>query len=260
MGSAPKKSTSSKAGSAKAGPAKSVEAEAAPQGRWRRLWFWTKRALAGFGGLVLALTLIYAFVPVSTTLYMIGERIRLGGIERDWVGGDDIAPVMFRSVVAAEDANFCLHWGFDMAAIRDAVDRGANRGASTLSQQTVKNVFLWQGRSWVRKALEASITPVVELIWTKRRILVVYLNIAEFGEGIFGVEAAAQHYFGVSAAELSAVQAARLAAVLPDPKRWNPAKPTSYLRRRANSIVDGAATIQVDGRASCFEPRAASKD
>ncbi len=125
---------------------------------------------------------------------------------------------MARSVVAAEDANFCLHWGFDMAAIRKAIDEGGNRGASTISQQVVKNVFLWHGRSWLRKAMEAAITPVVELVWSKRRILEVYLNVAEFDTGVFGVQAAAQHYFGVSAADLSAVQAARLAAVLPDPK------------------------------------------
>ena len=105
---------------------------------------------------------------------------------------------MGRSAVAAEDANFCLHWGFDMAAIREAVEEGGTRGASTISQQVVKNVFLWHGRSWVRKAMEAVMTPVVELVWTKRRILEVYLNVAEFDEGVFGVQAAAQHYFGVS--------------------------------------------------------------
>jgi monofunctional biosynthetic peptidoglycan transglycosylase len=160
---------------------------------------------------------------------------------------------MFRSVVAAEDANFCLHWGFDMAAIRLAVDQGATRGASTLSQQVVKNVFLWHGRNWARKAMEAAITPVMELVWTKRRILVVYLNVAEFGEGIFGVEAAAQHYFGVSAAELTAVQAARLAAVLPDPKRRNAGDPSRFVRNRARAIISGAETVAVDGRASCFE-------
>jgi monofunctional biosynthetic peptidoglycan transglycosylase len=160
---------------------------------------------------------------------------------------------MFRSVVAAEDANFCLHWGFDMAAIREAVAEGGTRGASTLSQQVVKNVFLWHGRNWGRKALEAAITPAMELVWTKRRILVVYLNVAEFGEGIFGVEAAARHYFGVSAAELSAVQAARLAAVLPDPKDRDAGDPSRFVRNRARAILSGAETIAADGRAACFE-------
>jgi monofunctional biosynthetic peptidoglycan transglycosylase len=160
---------------------------------------------------------------------------------------------MFRAAVAAEDANFCRHWGFDMGAIRTAIAEGSGRGASTISQQTVKNVFLWQGRSWLRKALEAVLTLLVEAVWTKRRILVVYLNVAEFGEGVFGVEAAARHYFGISAAELTPTQAARLAVVLPNPKVRNPASLNQTLRRRAARIADGAETIRVDGRADCFE-------
>ncbi|HAW46342.1 MAG TPA: monofunctional biosynthetic peptidoglycan transglycosylase, partial [Roseovarius sp.] len=163
------------------------------------------------------------------------------------------APVMARSAVAAEDANFCLHWGFDMGAIRDAIADGSVRGASTVSQQVVKNVWLWHGRNWARKALEAAITPLMEAAWSKRRVLEVYLNIAEFDEGVFGVEAAARHYFGVAAADLSAVQAARLAAVLPDPKGRSASRPSAALRQRAAAIVDGAATIARDGRAACFE-------
>ncbi|OJY36278.1 monofunctional biosynthetic peptidoglycan transglycosylase [Gemmobacter sp. LW-1] len=220
---------------------------------WGRLRLWILRGIAGVIGLFAALILVFAVVPVPTNLYQMQESWRLGGIERDWVGWDDIAPVMARSVVAAEDANFCLHWGFDMKAIRAALAEGSGRGASTISQQVVKNVFLWQGRNWARKAAEALLTPPVELIWTKRRILHVYLNIAEFGEGVFGVEAAAQHWFGVSARDLTPVQAARLAAILPDPKARNPAKPTASLRRRASQILDGAQTIRADGRAACFE-------
>ena len=166
---------------------------------------------------------------------------------------DEIAPVMGRSVVAAEDANFCLHWGFDVEAIRTAIEEGSNRGASTLTQQVVKNVFLWHGRSWVRKALEAAITPVVEAVWSKRRILEVYLNVAEFDEGVFGVEAASRHYFGVGPDALSSTQAARLAAILPSPKSRSASKPTDFIRKRSASIRDGAATIRVDGRAACFE-------
>jgi monofunctional glycosyltransferase len=200
-----------------------------------------------------ALVLLYAFVNPRLTPYVLAERFRQGGIERDWVRIGDMAPAVARSVVAAEDANFCLHWGFDMRAIRAALDEGAGRGASTLSQQVTKNVFLWQGRSWPRKALEGLMTPVVELVWTKRRILEVYLNVAETGPGIFGVEAAAQHYFGVSAADLSPEQAARIAAILPDPKGRNPAKASGYIRRRAAQIRSGAETIAADGRAACFE-------
>ncbi len=165
---------------------------------------------------------------------------------------EQIAPVMARSVVAAEDANFCLHWGFDVAAIRDAIEDGGGRGASTLTQQTVKNVFLWQGRSYVRKALEAVLTPLVEIGWSKRRILEVYLNIAEFDEGVFGIEAAARHYFGVGPEKLSATQAARLAVVLPNPKARSASQPTARLRRRAAAIMDGAETIRGESRGACF--------
>ncbi len=208
--------------------------------------------VAGVLAVVLALVALYAVVPPPTTLTILGEERRLGAVERDWVPMERIAPVMARSVVAAEDANFCLHWGFDMAAIRAAIDAGGERGASTISQQVTKNVFLWQGRSWPRKALEALLTPLVEAVWSKRRILEVYLNVAEMGEGVFGVEAAAQAYFGVPAAELSATQAARIAAVLPDPKGRSAKAPSEFVRRRARTIADGAATIAKDGRAACF--------
>ena len=159
---------------------------------------------------------------------------------------------MARAAVAAEDANFCLHWGLDVNAIQDAVERGRG-GASTISQQVVKNVFLWHGRSWPRKALEALWTPLTEAVWSKRRILEVYLNVAEFDEGVFGVQAAARHYFGVDAADLSSTQAARLAAILPSPKNRSASHPSSFTRNRAAKIIGGAATIAADGRAACFE-------
>lgn len=200
-----------------------------------------------------ALVLAHRFIPPGQTLYMKQEAHRLGKIDHQWVAMADIAPVMARSVVAAEDANFCMHWGFDMGAIRQVLEQGGARGASTLSQQTVKNVYLWHGRTWLRKALEALLTPVVEVLWPKRRIVEVYLNIAEFDEGIFGVDAAAHHYFGVGPDQLSDRQAALLAAVLPDPKGRSGRDPTPWMRSRANSIMDGAATIRRDGRAACFE-------
>ncbi len=187
------------------------------------------------------------------TFYMGQEARRLDRIDHRWVSMSQIAPVMARSLVAAEDANFCRHWGFDMAEIRVAINQGSRRGASTLSQQVVKNVYLWHGRSWPRKALEALMTPLVEAAWPKRRIVEIYLNVAEFDEGVFGIEAAARHYFGVAAADLNAVQAARLAAVLPDPKGRSASAPSARLRARAASILDGAATIARDGRAACFE-------
>ena len=156
-------------------------------------------------------------------------------------------------MVAAEDANFCLHWGFDVEAIRAALEEGSGRGASTISQQVVKNVYLWHDRNWTRKALEAVITPLVEAIWSKRRIIEVYLNVAEFDEGVFGIDAAAQHYFGVTPGKLTPRQAARLAAVLPNPKQRSASRPSAKLARRARAIQDGAETIRQDGRAACFE-------
>lgn len=213
----------------------------------------------GLRGAALAVVLflgwiwLFAWVDPPRNLYMRSEAARLGGISHDWVEWDGIAPVMARSIVAAEDANYCLHWGFDMAAIRQALDRGGARGASTLSQQVVKNVFLWHGRSWTRKALEAGLTPVVETLWSKRRILEVYMNIAEFDEGVFGVGAAAQHYFKTDPAKLTPTQAARLAMVLPDPKRRSAARPSDWQRKRTAAIMDGARTIAADGRAACFE-------
>ncbi|MDF1726146.1 MAG: transglycosylase domain-containing protein, partial [Sulfitobacter sp.] len=130
-----------------------------------------------------ALVLLFAMLNPPRTPYMIAETLRLDGIEQEWVALEDIAPAMARSAVAAEDANFCNHWGFDVQAIRAAIAEGQNRGASTISQQVVKNVYLWQGRSWFRKALEAGLTPLVEALWSKRRIIEVYLNVAEFDEG-----------------------------------------------------------------------------
>lgn len=214
---------------------------------------WLTRAVAAIAGALLAIILLYSVVnpPVTHTIW--SEWRRLGKVEREWVPIEDMAPIMARSVVAAEDANFCLHWGFDVEAIRDALEDGGNRGASTITQQVVKNVFLWQGRSWIRKALETSITPVVEIFWSKQRILEVYLNVAETGNGVFGVEAAAQRYFNTSASKLTSVQAARIAAILPSPRNRSVTDPTAQTRRRAASILDGAATIRADGRADCFE-------
>ena len=219
----------------------------------RRALRWARRIAAAVAAFFLGLILLFSFLPPPINLYQLGESARLGGIEKDWVPMEEIAPVMARSAVAAEDANFCLHWGFDMAAIREAVAEGSNRGASTISQQMVKNVFLWHGRSWLRKAMEAVLTPVVETLWSKRRILEVYLNVAEFDEGVFGVQAAAQHHFGVDARDLTPTQAARLAAVLPDPKGRSASNPSNFVRSRTRSIISGAETIAADGRAACFQ-------
>ena len=220
-----------------------------------RGWSWLRRLIWGVGfsvlGIVVLSTLIYAVLPPPTTPYMLSERSRLGAIKYYWVPMDEIAPVMARSAVAAEDANFCLHWGLDVTAIRAAIDSGRG-GASTISQQVIKNVYLWHGRNWIRKTIEAVWTPLSEAVWTKRRILELYLNVAEFDEGVFGVQAAALHYFGVDAADLNATQAARLAAILPAPKTRSASNPSTYTRTRAAAIITGAETIRADGRADCF--------
>ena len=219
--------------------------------RW--LGRWLRRMV------VIALTMMllwisaYAFINPPTTPYMLAEKTRLGGIDQQWVPLSEVSPHVPLAVVAAEDANFCLHWGFDMAAIRAAMADGASRGGSTISQQVVKNVFLWQGRSWPRKALEALITPVVELIWTKRRILEVYLNVVEFDEGVFGIEAAARRYYDTGPEMLTPRQAALLAALLPNPKQRSANQPSQAMAKRARLIEDGAATISADGRARCFQ-------
>ncbi|NOX41152.1 MAG: monofunctional biosynthetic peptidoglycan transglycosylase [Alphaproteobacteria bacterium] len=211
--------------------------------------FW---ALLGFQA---ATVFVFAFVNPPTDFYMLSESRRLGGVKQDWVRLEDVSANMGRAVVAAEDANFCQHWGFDLGAIRAVVTSGGKRlrGASTLSQQVAKNVFLWPDRSWFRKALEAETTLMLELLWSKRRIVEVYINVAEFDEGVFGVGAAAPYYFGVKAKNLTLEQAARLAAVLPNPKGRSASRPSAKTLRRVKAIISGARTIEADGRDRCFQ-------
>ena len=229
------------------------------RGRVRRL-LWRPVRLAVWS-LVLAGLLAVLWVAAYRVLnppggfYMASEAWRLGRVERDWRDLDRIAPALARSVMAAEDARFCAHMGFDFDAIREAIterERGRIRGASTISQQVAKNVFLWHGRSWVRKGLEAGFTVLVEALWPKRRILEVYLNTAEFAPGVFGAEAAARHHFGRGADALEPDQAARLAAVLPNPKERSAAQPSSFVAKRARAIRAGAATLAAEGRDACL--------
>lgn len=227
-------------------------APARGDGLLRRAWRWGLRGLAGVLVLLAAALVAFRFVAPPQGIYMRMEAARLDGIDRQWVAMPAISPHLARAVVAAEDANFCRHWGFDMGAIRAAIEDGASRGASTISQQTVKNVFLWQGRSWPRKALEAAITPLAEAAWPKRRMLEIYLNVAEFDTGVFGAEAAAQHHFGVPAAKLTPAQSALLAAALPAPQKRSVVRPSAWMQRRAAAIRAGAATIAADGRDACF--------
>ncbi|MGD9426828.1 monofunctional biosynthetic peptidoglycan transglycosylase [Pantoea sp. NSTU24] len=197
-------------------------------------------------GLWLAGILLFSFLPVPFSAVMaerqIGAWLRgdFGYVAHsDWVGHDEISPWMGLAVIASEDQKFPTHWGFDVAAIESVLDKRDSqmRGASTLSQQTAKNLFLWDGRSWLRKGLEAGLTVGMETVWTKRRILTVYLNIAEFGPGVFGAEAASQRYFHKPASRLTAADAALLAAVLPNPIRYRAAAPSGYVRERQQWIL-----------------------
>ena len=182
----------------------------------------------------------YRFIDPPTTYPMIRDAVRGQHVEYKWVDLYGIARAMPRAVIGAEDARFCSHNGFDVAAIEAAMTRNANsnklRGGSTISQQTAKNAFLWPQRSWLRKGLEAYFTVLIETLWGKRRIMEVYLNIAELGPGIYGVEAAAQHYYKVGADKLTAQQAARLAAILPQPIKRDPAKLDRRNKRHARAI------------------------
>lgn len=212
-----------------------------------------KRLLLAVLAVVVGAVLVFRWVDPPVTWLMLSEWRRLGSVERDWMPIRTMAPSVPLAAVAAEDANFCRHTGFDVDGIRAALaDTDRFRGGSTISQQVAKNVFLWPERTWLRKGLEAGITVLIELLWPKRRIVEVYLNVAEFGEGVFGVDAAARQYFGVGADALTPVQAGRLMAVLPDPKRRSPVSGTGFIRSRGNAIVQGAETIRVDGRAACF--------
>jgi len=198
----------------------------------------------------------YRFVAPPGTLIM-AER-RLGGVpvNRDWTGLDDISPHLARAVIAAEDARFCLHGGIDFEAVEKALEEaekgGRLRGASTISQQTAKNAFFWNGGGWARKGAEAWMTLVIEALWPKRRIMEVYLNIAEWGDGHFGAEAAAQARFGKSAKSLTAREAALLAAVLPNPHKWRVDPPGPYVRRRAATLRARMSEVSRDGLDRCI--------
>jgi monofunctional biosynthetic peptidoglycan transglycosylase len=187
-----------------------------------------------------ALLLIYRFVPVPITPLMLIRLAQGEGLAKDWVPLGRIAPALAESVVASEDNQFCAHWGFDWAALEGeakAYLAGEHaRGASTISQQTAKNLFLWPDRSVLRKLFEAPLTLELELLWPKRRIIEVYLNVIELGPGVYGAEAAARRYFARPAAKLSRREAALLAAVLPNPRKSSPARPSRYLESRVRTI------------------------
>ncbi|MDE0531024.1 MAG: transglycosylase domain-containing protein [Albidovulum sp.] len=214
---------------------------------------WVARTFVAVFAIWMGLAATYSFVNPPTNIHEIYEFFRLGGIQREWVEFEDVPPHVHRTLVAAEDANFCLHWGFDPEAIRKSIAQGGNVGVSTISQQTAAATLLWPSES---RSLRLPITLAtfgVEAFWSKRRILEVYMNMAEFGEGVFGIQAAAQEYFGLDAANLDMDHASRLAAVLIDPRNLDANDLSPGQARRTAVIADGALTIALDGRATCFE-------
>jgi monofunctional glycosyltransferase len=192
--------------------------------------------------LTVAVVLPFRWLPPPTTAFMVKERLSGSAIDYHWVPMSRISPYAALAVIASEDQNFFNHWGIDLKAVADAIEdnrsRKIPRGASTISQQVVKNLFLWPGHSYVRKAIEVYATVVVEVLWPKQRILEVYLNIAEMGSGVFGVEAAGRRFFHQAAADLSQREAAILAAVLPNPKQMLARQPSDYVRHRSIQIVE----------------------
>lgn len=203
-----------------------------------------------------ASVVVYRFVPPPITILMVERLFQGRGMDYRWRPISRISPALRQAVVASEDQRFCEHHGFDFQAMEKAMAAnerrpGPLRGGSTISQQTAKNVFLWPGRSYVRKAIEAWYTVLIEAIWGKRRIMEMYLNVVEFGPGTYGAEAAAERFFHEDAAQITPAQAARLAAVLPKPLSWRAAAPGPYVARRSRHIGGAMGAVREEGLAAC---------
>jgi monofunctional biosynthetic peptidoglycan transglycosylase len=213
------------------------------------------KALVGLVAFSVLWVVAYRFLNPPTTYLMIRDRVNGVEVKQDWVSLNEMSRHIPRAVIAAEDARFCEHRGFDVEAIEKAMERNKQgkklRGGSTISQQTAKNAFLWPGRTIVRKGIEAYFTGLIELIWGKPRIMEVYLNVAEFGRGVFGVEAASQHYFDKPAKKLTRQEAARLAAILPQPIKRDAASPGRYTKRYANRIAGRTRVVANEGLDAC---------
>jgi monofunctional biosynthetic peptidoglycan transglycosylase len=218
-----------------------------------RLWRWLLVAVGLFAVVSVLWVLAYSVVPPPVTFTMLGDK---RGAERTWRPLSEIDPDVARAVIAGEDAKFCAHDGFDREAIADAWSRyregGRIRGGSTISQQTAKNAFLWQGGGFFRKGLEAWFTFLIENLWFKQRIMEVYLNVAETGIGTYGVEAGARRYFGHGADRMTPTEAARIAAVLPLPKKRGAVAPTGFTRRYGGSILSRMAVVRREGLDDCL--------
>jgi monofunctional biosynthetic peptidoglycan transglycosylase len=228
-------------------------ARSLPSRLWRFIW---RAALYFVVGSILWV-IIYRFVPPPITMTMLGDVANGRSVTKDWMPLSQIDRNMARAAIAAEDAKFCQHHGFDANAIEAAMKRNANgrgviRGGSTISQQTAKNAFLWQGGGYLRKGLEAWFTVLIETIWGKRRIMEVYLNIAETGIATYGVNEGSKRYFGHDSSRMSTIEAARMAAVLPLPKKREATIPKGFTRRYGNSIAARIGVVRNDGLDDCL--------
>jgi monofunctional biosynthetic peptidoglycan transglycosylase len=222
----------------------------------RRIFGWIVKLVVAFFVISILWVLIYRFVPPPITVTMIGDVLAGRGLHKDWMPISQIDRDMVRAAIAAEDSKFCQHNGFDFEAIEDAMQRNASggriRGGSTISQQTAKNAFLWQGGGYARKGAEAWFTFLIEHLWGKRRIMEVYLNLAETGIGTYGVNAGSQRYFGHDASAMSATEAARIAAVFPLPKKRGAIAPKGFTRRYGNTIAARVGVVGRDGLDACI--------
>ena len=222
-----------------------------------RIGWWIGRGVVFFVAGSVLWVLAYKFVPPPVTFTMIGDWTAGRGVEKDWMPLSRIDANMTRAAIAGEDGKFCLHHGFDKDAIQNAIRRNAQggriRGGSTISQQTAKNAFLWQGGGFFRKGLEAWFTVLIETIWGKRRIMEVYLNVAETGIGTYGANAGAQRYFRHDASRLTPIEAARIAAVLPLPKKRAATDPGGFTRRHGNRIARWVGTVRREGLDGCLK-------
>jgi monofunctional biosynthetic peptidoglycan transglycosylase len=221
----------------------------------RRILSWIVKLVLAFLILSVLWVLVYRFVNPPTTVTMLGDVVAGRGATRDWMPIGQIDRDMVRAAIAAEDGKFCSHNGFDFEAIEDAMKRNASggriRGGSTISQQTAKNAFLWQGGGYARKGAEAWFTFLIEHLWGKRRIMEVYLNLAETGIGTYGVNAGSQRYFGHDASAMSPTEAARIAAILPLPKKRGAIAPKGFTRRYGNTITARIGAVARDGLDAC---------
>lgn len=213
---------------------------------------WSVRFVFFFFSLILIILLLTKWINPPITTVILSESISLDQkVNQEWRTIDKIGKNVILTVLASEDSNFCTHYGFDFNEIFRAKEKGFSRGASTISQQVSKNLILWRERSWFRKGLEALITIMIETLWSKKRILEIYLNIAETGNGYFGIQAISNSLFKKNSYDLTLKEASYIAVTLPNPKKRNAKKLSINLKKRAESVRNGANTLRLDGRASC---------